>query len=195
MRRGAIFRIAAAGGVALALAGCDARGGEGSDCPAGVKQPTPSGYCVPRYLSLKRGEVYGRQGPGTDYPVVFVYHARGLPVQVVDETSDWRRICDPDGGLVWVSSAMLEGRRTVMAEGASAAPLRRAPSDAAAAPVDLRPRSIAELRRCRGGWCEVSAGGAHGWVRSSEVWGVAPAPQCKTAWTLSNATGPANGGR
>ena len=80
----------------LALLGaCGGKGGEGADCPAGVKQKTPSGYCVPRYLSLKRGEVFGRKGPGKDYATVYVYHARGLPVQVVDETSDWRRICDP----------------------------------------------------------------------------------------------------
>ena len=26
---------------------------------------------------LKRGEVFGRKGPGKDYPTVFVYHARG----------------------------------------------------------------------------------------------------------------------
>src|SRR5580698_4123114 len=102
------------------LAGCGSRSGEGADCPAGVKQKTPSGYCVPRYLSLKRGEVFGRKGPGKDYPTVFVYHARGLPVQVVDETSDWRRICDPDGGAVWVASAMVDGQRTVMATGQAA---------------------------------------------------------------------------
>jgi SH3-like domain-containing protein len=163
----------------LCLAACGDRGGEGADCPAGVKQQTPSGYCVPRYLSLKRGEVFGRQGPGKDYPTVWVYHARGLPVQVVDETTDWRRICDPEGGAVWVASAMVDGRRTVMATGAGAVALRADPSDAAAAAAYLRPRAVADLGRCKADWCEVSADGARGWVKSSEVWGLAPRAQCR----------------
>jgi len=164
----------------LALLGaCGGRGGEGTDCPVGVKQKTPSGYCVPRYLSLKRAEVFGRKGPGKDYPTVFVYHARGLPVQVVDETTDWRRICDPDGGAVWIASAMVDGQRTVMATGGAAVALRRSPADTAGAAAYLRPRAVADLGRCRGGWCEVTADGAHGWLKSSEVWGLAPQAQCR----------------
>jgi SH3-like domain-containing protein len=163
---------------ALALGSCGNRGGEGEDCPAGPKPTTPSGYCVPRYLSLKRGEVFGRRGPGRDYPAVFVYHARGLPVQVVDETTDWRRICDPDGGLFWVSRAMVDGRRTVFAVGAQPVAIRQAPKDDAAISAYLRPRSIARLTGARGDWRQISADSANGWVRTSEVWGLNPAPQC-----------------
>jgi SH3-like domain-containing protein len=165
--------------VTLTLAACGGHGGEGADCPAGVKQATPSGYCVPRYLSLKRGEVFGRKGPGKDYPTLFVYHAKGLPVQVVDETSDWRRICDPEGGAVWVASSMLDGRRTVMAAGQTPVTLRRGPSDSAAADAFLRPRAVAGLGHCKGGWCQVTADDASGWVKSSAVWGLAPQPQCR----------------
>jgi SH3-like domain-containing protein len=165
-----------------ALGACSGRG-EGADCPqsgpGGGRQVTPSGYCVPRYLSLKRGEVFGRKGPGKDYPTAFVYHARGLPVQVVDESADWRRICDPDGVSVWVSAAMVDGHRTVMALGAAPLPLRDKPADSAAPAAYLRPRSIANLGRCQGDWCQVSLEGASGWVKASEVWGLAPQPQCR----------------
>jgi SH3-like domain-containing protein len=161
------------------LGACEGRSGEGADCPAGVKQDTPSGYCVPRWLSLKRGEVFGRKGPGKDYPTVFVYHVRGLPVQVVDETSEWRKICDPDGGSAWVASAMLDGRRTVMAGGPAPLALRKSPTDAAAPAAYLRPRAIASLGRCRPGWCEAEAQGVSGWVKVSEVWGLASQPQCR----------------
>ena len=179
MRRAAVRGVALIVAAALGASACGGRGGEGADCPAGVKPATPSGYCVPRYLSLKRGEVFGRKGPGKDYPTVFVYHARGLPVQVVDETSDWRRICDPEGGVAWVSSTMVEGRRTVMGLGGAAIALRGGPSDASGAVAYLRPRSIAVLDRCAGIWCRIGVDGASGWVKSSEVWGLASAPQCR----------------
>jgi SH3-like domain-containing protein len=173
---GSIVTLLMAGSL---LCACGNRGGEGADCPAGVKQATPSGYCVPRYLSLKRGEVFGRKGPGKDYATAYVYHARGLPVQVIDETTDWRRICDPDGAAVWVASAMLDGRRTVMATGQAQVALRSDPSETAGAAAYLRPRAVADLGRCEGGWCEVSADGARGWVKTSEVWGLAQQPQCR----------------
>ena len=173
----------------VVLAACEGRGGEGADCPAQPKPKTPSGFCLPRYVSLRRGEVFGRKGPGADYPVVVTYHARGLPVQVIDETSDWRRICDPDGGTVWVSRLMVDGRRTVMAVGQQPVALRSQPADTAAITAYLRPRSIAALGSANGDWRQVSVDGASGWVKSSDVWGLAPQAQC----ALSPAAAPATG--
>jgi SH3-like domain-containing protein len=162
----------------LALGACEGKGGEGADCPVGPKPKTPSGFCLPRYVSLKRGEVFGRSGPGRDYPVVFTYHARGLPVQVVDETIDWRRICDPDGGTVWISRAMTDGSRMVMAVGTDPIALRAQPSDTAAVTAWLRPRSVAALGAANGDWRQVTADGATGWLKTSEVWGLAAPAQC-----------------
>jgi SH3-like domain-containing protein len=189
MSRSAIGRIGISLGVLAALAACEGRGGEGSDCPPGPKPKTPSGFCIPRYLSLRRGEVYGRRGPGLDYPVVTTYHARGLPVQVIDETGDWRRICDPDGGTAWVSRLMVEGRHTVMASGQTPVPLRAKPEDGGQVVAYLAPRATAVLGQGNGDWRQVSVDGQAGWVKTSEVWGLAPQTQC----SLSPAAAPATG--
>ena len=121
-----------------------------------------SGFCVPRWVSLKRGEVYARKGPGGDYPALWVYRVKGLPVQVVAETTDWRRICDPDGGAAWVHRSMVDGRRTVMALGATPIPLLRTPGAGAAETGLLNGRALAGLRACQGAWCKVKAGGVTG---------------------------------
>jgi SH3-like domain-containing protein len=162
----------------LALAGCGP-GGRAEDCPDGSRLSRPSGYCVPRYLSLKRGEVFARRGPGKDYPAMWVYRAQGLPVQVVAETMDWRRVCDPDGGAAWVHRSMVDGKRTVLALGERPVPLRREPKPHAPAAGLLKARSLAGFDRCEGGWCKVSAGGVSGWVAQGEIWGTAPAAQCR----------------
>lgn len=162
----------------LALSACGDRGGEGKDCPAAQKDKTPSGFCVPRYVSLKRGEVFGRKGPGKDYDAVWVYHALGLPVQVVQETTDWRRICDPDGGVVWVHRSMTDGRRTVMAVGAAPVAIRNDRKATARVVGLLNARALAALDQCKDDWCKVSVGGVHGWVAQTQVWGAAPAAQC-----------------
>ncbi|HWT52310.1 MAG TPA: SH3 domain-containing protein, partial [Caulobacter sp.] len=71
---------------------------------------TPSGLDVPRYVSLKYAEVNARNGPDEAHQLLWIYHAKGLPVQVVAETREWRRICDPEGGLAWVHKRTTDGR-------------------------------------------------------------------------------------
>jgi SH3-like domain-containing protein len=163
----------------LALAACGGPGQEGKDCPPTARTSAVSGYCVPRYVSLKRDKVYARKGPGTDYPALWVYRAKGLPVQIVAETLDWRRVCDPDGGAVWVHRSMLDGRRTVEAMGPGPVSLLRAPKDGAPLAGLLNARALASLDRCAGGWCRLRVEGVTGWAAADRVWGVAPTPQCR----------------
>ena len=164
---------------ALATAGCHEQIAEGKDCPAALRARSVSGFCVPRYVSLKRGEVDGRKGPGKDYPVVWVYRVRGLPVQIIAETTDWRRVCDPDGGAIWVHRSMVDGRRTVVALGSAPVPLRRGPRADAPAAGLLNGRALASLDRCQGDWCKVRVDGVSGWLGAAQVWGVAKAAQCR----------------
>jgi len=164
--------------LAAALTACDGPVAEGRDCPAAARAHSVSGFCVPRYVSLKRAEVYGRKGPGKDYPALFVYHVRGLPVQVVAETSEWRRICDPDGGAVWVNRAMIDGRRTVLARGPDPVDLMDSVKSPGKVTGRLAARAVAALDDCKAGWCRVKAGGVSGWAPAEKLWGVAPGAQC-----------------
>jgi SH3-like domain-containing protein len=165
--------------LAALLAGCGEHAGEGGDCPAAQRARSVSGFCVPRWVSLKHGEVMGRKGPGKDYPAQWIYKVKGLPVQVVAETEEWRRVCDPDGGAAWVNRAEIDGRRTIMSVAPGPAPLRRSPAPGAAAAGRLNARALAALGPCRGGWCRVRAGGVSGWLAADQVWGLAEAAQCR----------------
>jgi SH3-like domain-containing protein len=141
-------------------------------------RPTPSGLPVPRYVSLKFDRVNARAGPGDDHRLMFVYTVKGLPVQVVAETSDWRRVCDPEGTLVWVHKRTTDGRRTVLNAKTAPQTLLRRPKDGAEAAAYLAPRALAQLVRCNKDWCRVKADGGAGWVKAGELWGTSDAPQC-----------------
>ena len=127
-------------------------------------RPTPSGLPVPRYISLKFDTVNARAGPGDDHKLLWVYRAKGLPVQVLAENSEWRRICDPDRGMAWVHRRVTDGRRTVMRVQGSALPLRRKPKGEAKVVAYLKPRALASLDRCEDGWCLVKVDGVKGWT-------------------------------
>ena len=146
---------------------------------AGPDRPTPSGLPVPRYISHKFDKVNARAGPGDDHRLLFVYRVKGLPLQVVAETSDWRRVCDPKGEMVWVHRRTTEGRRMVMNTEATAVTLYRRPKAGAAAVAYLNPRALAALDRCDRGWCRVKVDGVSGWTRQGELWGTSDAIQCR----------------
>jgi SH3-like domain-containing protein len=141
--------------------------------------PTPSGLPVPRYVSLKFDPVNARAGPGDDHRLLWVFHAKGLPVQVVAETDEWRRICDPDGGLSWVHKRTTDGRRSAMRTLPGPAAIRARPREAAAVVALLAPRALAELDRCDKGWCKVKVGRVSGWAQASDLWGATDTLQCR----------------
>jgi SH3-like domain-containing protein len=140
---------------------------------------TPSGLPVPRYVTLKFDKVNARAGPGDDYPARWVYRVPGLPVQVVAETAEWRKVCDPEGQSAWVHRRTTDGARSVMRLAPGAVPLK-AKADASSRTVAILPaRGLAGLDKCKGGWCRLKGRGGAGWVQQSAVWGLNEAPQCR----------------
>jgi SH3-like domain-containing protein len=151
----------------------------GQGLGADDSRPTPSGLPVPRYVSLKFNVVNARSGPGDDHRLLWVYHVRGLPVQVVAENNEWRRICDPDGSLSWVHERTTDGHRTVMRTQSGPATIRDRPRQDAAVTAYLASRALAAVDRCAKGWCKVHVGATSGWIAASDVWGATEAPQCR----------------
>jgi SH3-like domain-containing protein len=163
--------------IALAMG---AASGAGAAPDKEKDRPTPSGLPVPRYVSLKFDNVNARSAPGDDSRLLWVYHAKGLPVQVVAETSEWRRICDPERGLAWVHRRTTDGRRMVMRLKGTPLPMMAGPKGDSRVKAYLAPRALAELDRCTAdGWCKLTAGRRNGWAPAAEVWGAAEEPQCR----------------
>jgi SH3-like domain-containing protein len=133
-----------------------------------------SGQPVPRYASLRYDEVNGRHGPAPDQPVDWTYRRRGLPVIIVKETREWRKVRDPSGDEVWVHVRTLAGERTVMTTGPGAVLRRGKPDAQEVATFDAG--AVMALRGCDQGWCKVEAGGREGFVMERLLWGAADLP-------------------
>ena len=74
---------------------------------------TSSGLPLPRMVSLRTEPVNVRSGPGTKYPIEWVYQQKGAPVEIISEYDTWREIKDWEGSVSWVHKTMLTGRRFV----------------------------------------------------------------------------------
>ena len=150
----------------------------GSAAPAQEADPKPdavvrSGLPVPRFVSLRSGEVNLRTGPGVRYPVEWVFVRAGMPVEITAEFDTWRRIRDWEGAQGWVHQSMLSGRRTMVVQG-DLRTLRREPSGAAEAVAQVEAGVIGRVHKCEGAWCLVEAGGYKGWLERDAFWGVYP---------------------
>ena len=130
---------------------------------------------TPRFVSLRSEEVNLRSGPGTRYPIEWVYKRRDLPVEILREFDVWRLVQDQDGTKGWVHQATLTGRRSFMITGADAT-LRHDPRDDASPVAVLKAGVIGQLRSCQAGsnWCQVQAGGYRGYLRRNQIWGALP---------------------
>jgi SH3-like domain-containing protein len=131
---------------------------------------------IPRFVSMRLGEVNLRVGPGLRYPVTWVFKKKDLPVEITAEFDTWRKIRDLDGTEGWVNHAALGSRRSVIITGEIRA--LRASADALAAPVArVEPGVVGRLMECPADspeWCRIETGDIRGWVRRTEIWGVYP---------------------
>ncbi|MBV2142174.1 SH3 domain-containing protein [Falsochrobactrum sp. TDYN1] len=147
--------------------------------PAGTRLG-PSGLPVPRFVSLKPARANLRVGPGRQYAVSWLFLKAGLPVEIIQEYDNWRRIRDADGTEGWVYQSLLSGKRTAAAapwlkdnQGAMITMWRDA-NETSGIAAEVEPGVIGTVRECNGEWCELEVKGTKGWFRQSELWGVYP---------------------
>jgi SH3-like domain-containing protein len=137
----------------------------------------PSGLPIPRFVSLKAEKVNVRRGPSSDHPVAWVFQRKGLPVEIVAEFENWRRVRDSDGEEGWILQNMLSGKRTAVIapwKQGQTVPLQDKPQPGAGLVAQTAAGVLAEVESCDGQWCELAAGGYGGFIEQSQLWGVYP---------------------
>ena len=132
-----------------------------------------SGLPVPRFASLRSDDVNVRSGPGTRYPVEWVFQRKNMPVEVVAEFATWRKLRDWQGTSGWVHQSMLGGIRTVVVAGKQVSLLRTPETDSAPL-AKVETSVLGELLSCKDSWCRVRVNDFKGWVPRRDIWGVYP---------------------
>ncbi len=130
-----------------------------------------SGLPVPRFVTLRADKVNVRAGPGPQYPVEWVFERKGMPVEVIAEHDNYRKIRDIEGTVGWVHQNLLSSRRAIIVSGTTR-PLRREPQEGARAAAMVEPNVIGQLLVCKGAWCRIDVNGYRGWLKRTEFWGV-----------------------
>jgi SH3-like domain-containing protein len=137
-----------------------------------------SGLRLPRFVSLKSDKVNVRGGPNKDQNVTWVYTRTGLPVEIIAEFENWRRIRDWEGAEGWVYHSLLSGKRTGLIstkpKSDQPVPIHSSADAASAVTARLEAGVLGNVKRCDGQWCRVTGNGFDGWVQQDRLWGVYP---------------------
>lgn len=174
------FFLRAAAGVAIVTLGvCALRPlignwqGHGARAESGAAPPVHrgSGLPIPRFAALKSDEVNVRTGPGPRYPVDWVFRRKMMPVEIVAEYENWRKIRDWQGTGGWVYQGLLTGKRSFIVP-TKAVSLHRTPARTAEVVAKLEPEVTGMIESCSGNWCRVKVSGTSGWLERGDLWGV-----------------------
>ncbi|NTU76790.1 MAG: hypothetical protein HGA90_03105 [Alphaproteobacteria bacterium] len=132
-----------------------------------------TGLPLPRFASLRFGEINLRTGPGTRYPIDWVFVRQGMPVEITAEYDIWRRVRDPEGAEGWVQKNALSGKRMVIVTG-TRRDLRQKDDDKAPAVAHLEMGAMGALLSCEVEWCRAKFGEIKGYLRKNDFWGASP---------------------
>lgn len=130
-----------------------------------------TGLPLPRFASLRANKVHLRTGPGVRYPVDWIFVQRSMPIEIVAEFDNWRKVRDWQGTEGWVHRTMLSGKRTAVVKG-GVQPLRRKPDSNAELKARVMEKVLGRLLECEGAWCRIEIGKQRGWMRRTHIWGV-----------------------
>ncbi len=169
-------------GVGLGVVAPHAQAADGT-----ITHGRETGLPLPRFVSLKSPAVNLRVGPGRKYAISWHYKKLGLPVEVIQEFDQWRRIRDSEGSSGWVLHSLLSSKRTAIIApwekpevgfGKPAKTLllngKYAARQDSATIVQLQVGLMANVEECTKKWCQLEAQDVKFWVEHEKLWGVYP---------------------
>ena len=136
--------------------------------PAAAQDKQP-----PYWASIASGQAMTRTGPAKTYPGVWLYQRRDLPVRVIKKYENWRLIQDPDGAEGWMLVTLLSDRRTALVKAGEPRPIFDKPDAASRLRYRAEPGVVGRVDHCRDGWCRIEIANKEGYIRTSDLFGVA----------------------
>ena len=132
-----------------------------------------TGLPLPRFVSLKSNEINMRRGPGLQYPIDWVYRRKHLPIEVIAEFENWRKLKDWEGEVGWVYHSLISGRRTVRVMEETTALRDKADANSEAI-AWLEPGVLGLIESCTRSWCLVNVEGHRGYLSTQKIYGRYP---------------------
>lgn len=134
-------------------------------------QETEAKAKLPRYVSTRSDEINVRTGPGVRYPIKWVIVREKMPLEVIAEYEDWRKVRDFEQAEGWVHRAMLSPRRTALVKDNKKTIYSEGNNKSSKVAIANK-GTILSIKECDGTFCEVEAKSVDGYIEIKNLWGV-----------------------
>lgn len=134
-----------------------------------------TGLPLPRFVSLKRDKVNVRKGPNESFDIAWTYTRKNLPVEIIAEYDNWRKVRDHFGEEGWVFHSLLAGTRFALinpwkTEGFF--DIHNERSDTSKIIAKLEVGSLVRIKSCDGNWCQLNIETYQGHMKQELLWGI-----------------------
>ena len=121
------------------------------------------------FLMLKNSKVNVRMGPGFDYPIKFIYKKKYLPLKIIDNKENFRKVIDHKKNGGWIHISQLKKINSILV--LSDRILFKKPTYNSKPLANIKSGRLFILEKCKKNWCEVSSQSFSGWITTENVWG------------------------
>ena len=143
-----------------------------------LKAMAQTGLPMPRFVSLKSEKVNLRHGPGKRYPINWILVYKHMPVEIIAEFKDWRKVREWQGSVGWIKKTLLSGQRWVIIKKGPQILHRSGRSDSRII-AKIGTKVIGKLKKCTVSWWRIQFQGYTGWMQHNQFWGVYPLEKYK----------------
>ena len=129
-----------------------------------------TGYAIPRFVSTK-GKSNVRTGPGTKYPIQFTLQVP-VPLQIIEEYENWRKITDWQGEQGWIHGALLTGEKQGIVT-TPKTPIYKKQTPHSPIIATAEKNYVFAISECTAKWCKIHIQSPiiKGYVRTQDIWG------------------------
>ena len=144
-------------------------------CPAFAQEEDgDTGHNLPRMASFRSNHINARSGPGSRYPIEWIYKQKNAPVEIIAEFELWRKIRDWEGSETWVHKAMLSGRRFIKVINPGENNIYAKPESDSRIIAKAEDGVVGEIEKCPtpDGMCLIKFDTIKGWMPRKYLYGI-----------------------
>ncbi len=131
-----------------------------------------TGLKIPRFVSTKSDSINLRVGPSLNYPILLKYIVNNLPLEIIEEHREWRKIIDYQKNSGWIHKSLLKGNRNgiIISENNNSVPLFNNPEGKEIGQIGIN--NIVAIKKCIISWCKIFVLEKNFWINKENIWGI-----------------------
>ena len=122
------------------------------------------------YLTLRSDKVYLRAGPSFKHPIKLIYEKKFLPILVIDESDNFRKIIDHENNSGWIHTSKLSKKKAAINIGDDSIIFKN-PTLYSKPIAVLEKGRLCLIKKCKLDWCKIKTGNYTGWIKKESLVG------------------------